>query len=281
MEQYLKLGAVAYCPDVVTIWEGFKHWFEQNGLPFDVILYSNYESQVLGHFAGHIDIAWNSPLAWVQSDRLARQRGLRAEAIAMRDTDQDLTSVIVVRNESGIHRMDDLKGKVVGVGAQDSPQATLIPLNHLANTGLTPESDFQVLPFDRLVGKHGDHIGGERDAAVSLIQKQTDAVCMIDSNYALFQQEGTLPVGETRILSRTEPYDHCCFTVLDNAPRQLVEQFLGLILGMSYDDAEIRPLFKLENLRAWRPGRTEGFAQLNAAVDRFGYLNVFLEKIAP
>ena len=29
---------------------------------FDYVLYSNYERQVAGHFAGHYDVAWNSPL---------------------------------------------------------------------------------------------------------------------------------------------------------------------------------------------------------------------------
>ena len=70
----LMLGAVAYDPKVVTIWEGFKEYFIRHGLPFDYVLYSNYERQVEANLAGHIDIAWNSPLAWVQEERLARAR---------------------------------------------------------------------------------------------------------------------------------------------------------------------------------------------------------------
>ncbi|MDE0939082.1 MAG: PhnD/SsuA/transferrin family substrate-binding protein [Pirellulales bacterium] len=279
MKKRLMLGAVAYCPNVVTIWEGFKVWFAKNDLDFDMILYSNYEALVEGQFAGHVDIAWNSPLAWVQVERVARQRGMRAEAIAMRDTDQDLTSVIVVREDSGIHSLEDLKGKTVGVGAKDSPQATLIPLNHLAGAGLQSNQDFKVLPFDRLVGKHGDHIGGERDAATALMQGEADAACMIDGNYQLFEQEGTIPLGKTRVLARTDPYDHCCFTVLEDAPKETVNRFVELLLSMSYDDPEVRPLFDLENLKAWRRGRTEGFAQLNEAVDRFDYLGDFLDQM--
>lgn len=279
MKKHLMLGAVAYCPNVVTIWEGFKTWFAKKDLDFDVILYSNYEAQVAGHFAGHVDVAWNSPLAWVQADRVARRRGMHAEAVAMRDTDQDLTSVIVVREESDFCALEDLKGKTVGVGAEDSPQATLIPLNHLAAAGLQRDQDFKVLPFDRLVGKHGDHIGGERDAAAALMQGNADAACMIDGNYQLFEQEGTFSPGKTRILARTEPYDHCCFTVLEDAPKETVDRFVELLLSMSYDDPEVRPLFNLENLKAWRTGRTVGFAQLNEAVDRFDYLGDFLERM--
>ena len=280
MSNTLMLGAVAYDPKVVTIWEGFRAWFAERGLDFDFILYSNYEAQVAGHFAGHYDVAWNSPLAWIQAERVAAQRGLTASAIAMRDTDQDLTSVIVVRGGCSIESVEDLRGKTIGVGAGDSPQATLIPLNYLASLGLEPEKDFKVRYFDVLVGKHGDHIGGERDAARALMAGEVDAACMIDGNHLLFSQEGTLPAGQTRILAQTEPYDHCCFTVLDDAPKALIDQFVTLLMGMSFDDPEVRPLLELEGLKEWRDGRVSGFAQLNEACDRFGYLDGFLSEMA-
>ncbi len=70
----LVLGAVAYAPKVVTIWEGFKAYFIRQGLPFDYVLYSNYEAQVEALMDGQCDIAWNSPLAWVRAERLARDR---------------------------------------------------------------------------------------------------------------------------------------------------------------------------------------------------------------
>ena len=63
------LGAVAYDAKVVPIWEGFKAHFESHGLPFDFVLYSNYERQVAAHHRGDIDVAWNSPLAWVRTRR--------------------------------------------------------------------------------------------------------------------------------------------------------------------------------------------------------------------
>ena len=84
------LGAVAYDPKVVTIWEGFKAWFASRDFSFDYVLYSNYERQVEAHFAGEFDVAWNSPLAWIEAERLAAARGRVAHAIAMRDTDRDL-----------------------------------------------------------------------------------------------------------------------------------------------------------------------------------------------
>ena len=37
------LGAVAYDQKVVAIWDGFQQYFRTRGLPFDYVLFSNYE----------------------------------------------------------------------------------------------------------------------------------------------------------------------------------------------------------------------------------------------
>ena len=267
----LLLGAVAYDPKVVTIWEGFKSFFAAQGIPFDYTLYSNYEHQVEAHFAGQIDVAWNSPLAWVRAERLARARGLNAGAVAMRDSDQDLTSIVLVRTDAAIHSIADLRGKVVAVGAIDSPQATLIPLSHVRAGGLHPGTDFEVAYHDVLGGKHGDHIGGERDAVRALVAGKADDACIIDANHLLFIREGTLAPGATRILTQTAPYDHCNFTVLSSANPERIAAFREALLGMSYEDANVRALMDMEGLKAWRPGRTEGYRALDAAVDEMKF----------
>lgn len=280
MSETLLLGAVAYDPKVVTIWDGFQKWFAQHNFDFDYILYSNYERQVEGHFAGHFHVAWNSPLAWLQTERIAVQTGRTVKAIAMRDTDCDLTSIIAVRNDSPIRSIEDLRGKTVAVGSSDSPQATLIPLLHLAEAGLEPEKDFAVRLFDVLVGKHGDHIGGERHAAKALIEGTVDAACMIDGNHLLFSREGTLPSNSTRILAQTDEYDHCNFSVLDDAPEAAVAQFYTLLMSMSYDDPQVRSLLDLEGLKQWRPGRTEKYALLARAANRFKTIDAFVASVS-
>ncbi|HKX32706.1 MAG TPA: phosphate/phosphite/phosphonate ABC transporter substrate-binding protein [Blastocatellia bacterium] len=270
-DNLLLLGAVAYDPKVVTIWDGFKEWFQKHGLGFDYLLYSNYERQVEAHLAGHFHVAWNSPLAWVRAERMARAQGKRAEAIVMRDTDQDLTSVIVVRQNSPIQSIADLKGRKIGSGALDSPQATLLPLSHLRAHGVAPDADYDVVLHDLLGGKHGDHIGGEREAARALMAGTVDAACMIDSNHLLFINEGTLPAGATRVLAQTAPYDHCNFTVLNDVPPGPVARFRELLLGMSYEDATVRPLLDLEGLKKWKPGRISGYRALEQAVEEMAF----------
>jgi ABC-type phosphate/phosphonate transport system substrate-binding protein len=267
----LLMGAVAYDPKVVTIWEGFRRHFADRGIDFDFILYSHYERQAEDLVAGRIAAAWNSPLAWIRARRLADAAGISLQALVMRDTDRDLRSVVVTRAGSGIESIDQLAGRTVATGAVDSPQANLLPLSMLRKHGLVAGENLTVRRFDVGVGLHGDHIGGERDAARALIAGAVDAACMIDANHLLFAREGVLPTGSTTIIGETDPYDHCNMTVGPSADDSLVSRFRELLLAMSYDDASLRPLLDLEGLKLWCPGRTSGYEALDRAVDETGF----------
>jgi phosphonate transport system substrate-binding protein len=267
----LLLGAVAYDPKVVTIWDGFRAWLRGQGLEFDYVLYSNYERQAVDLVAGRVDLAWNSPLAWVRARRMALAAGISLVPVTMRDTDCDLRSLVLVRQDCPVADLAGLRGRVVATGAVDSPQATLLPLLALRDAGLVPGTDVAVRRFDVGVGLHGDHVGGERDAARALIAGTADAACMIDSNLLLFAREGILPPGSTRVAGQTALYDHCTMTAGPSATPALVGELRGLLLGMSYGDPRLRPLLDLEGLKQWRAPRLSGYAQLERAVDAAGF----------
>jgi len=264
----IRVGAVAYDPKVVTIWEGFKSYFEARNCNLDYVLYSNYDAQVDALLNDEIDVAWNSPLAWI--DASLRSKG-DCQALLMRDSDRDLTSKILVRKQSGIKDVTGLRHKTIAVGAVDSPQATLIPLSYLAEIGLNPEKDCRILPHNVMLGKHGDHVGGERDAARALMSGAADAACILDANYTLFINEGTLDPGTTEILATTPPYDHCNFTAKLSLPKSTANSFTQLLLEMSFQDSAVRPYMEMEGLRKWLPGRTTGYVQLERAVERTGF----------
>ena len=264
----LRVGAVAYDPKVVTIWEGFKSYFELRGAPIDYTLYSNYDAQVEANLSGEIDVAWNSPLAWIKSQLLSHGA---CRAIAMRDTDRDLTTKILTRKNSDIANLSDLRGRTIAVGASDSPQATLIPLSMLADAGVVPGQDCRVIYHEVMVGKHGDHVGGERDAARALATGNADAACVLDANYTVFINEGTLDPGTTLVVASTSPFDHCNFTVRSELGEERFKPFVGVLLDMSFQEPEVRTLMELEGLRRWLPARTSGYTQLERAVERFKF----------
>jgi phosphonate transport system substrate-binding protein len=264
MGKPILVGAVVYDPKVVLIWEIIADFFRRQGCPMDTVFYNNYELQVESLLQGHFDIAWNSPLAWVDTVRRS-QGGCRA--IAMRDTDQDRVSHLVVKTSSGIHTVEDLRGRRVGLGAWDSPQATLIPLRELAEAGLEEGRDFQATRFDVLVGKHGDHVGGERDAVQALASGDVDAAAVLDLNWEAWVADGSVDASSLRVLHTTPRFDHCVFTVLKDFSAEREKAWLDVLFRMDYQDPDHREMMDLEGLKEWRAGRTTGFGPLNAAVE--------------
>jgi ABC-type phosphate/phosphonate transport system substrate-binding protein len=263
MAARVKVGAVMYDPKVSVIWEIIRDFFDTQGAPIDVAFFSTYALQNDALIASAIDIAWNSPLAWLDAQR--RTDGA-CRAVAMRDTDRDRTSHLVARKDGPVHSIDELLGRRLAVGAADSPQATLIPLGVLRDGGLEPHRNVNIIRHDVLVGKHGDHVGGELDAFKCLARGDAQASAMLDLNWASWTQDGTIDPSAYRIVATTARFDHCVFTARPGLSESAERRWLDALFTMRYDDPSHREMMDLEGLKAWLPGRTSGFQALTNAV---------------
>ena len=132
-DETILLGAVAYDPKVVTIWEGIRGHFQEQGVRMDFALFSNYERQVEELLKGHIDVAWNTPLAHVRVRQRTRGESL---SLGMRDSDRDFRAKVLSRRATGIKSLKGLEGKTLAVGSADSTQARILPLYFLAKVGV-------------------------------------------------------------------------------------------------------------------------------------------------
>ena len=151
----------------------------------------------------------------------------------MRDTDRDRISYVVARRSGPVKTLADLKGRTIATGAIDSPQATLIPLCLLRRGGLSPGVDVTVRRFDVLVGKHGDHVGGERDALACLTQGGAAACAMLDLNWEGWIKDGTIDANEFSIVGETDRFDHCVFTVCQALDSSAEKAWLDALFAMS------------------------------------------------
>ena len=263
MTRPLRVGAVMYDPKVSVIWEIIRDFFDTQHAPIDCAFYSTYEAQVGALLDRTIDIARNSPLAWVDAQR--RSAG-DCRAIAMRDTDRDRTTYFVARRDGPVRSLADLKNRTIALGASDSPQATLIPLGRLRREALRPGSDVTVRRFDVLVGMHGDHVGGEREAFECLTRGDADACAMLDLNWEGWTADGTVDAGAFAVFATTDRFDHCVFTVRREVDAAAERQWLDALFAMEYSNPAHREMMDLEGLKAWLPGRTSGFGPLTEAV---------------
>jgi phosphonate transport system substrate-binding protein len=254
-----RVGAVAYHPRVVTIWEDFRRWFGGQGFQLDYVLYSTYEAQIEALLSGEIDVAWNTNLAYVQLRE--RVRGA-CSALAMRDTDRDWTSHVVVLSGSG-SGLRALSGKRVGFGDSDSPQAWILPAFALRREGLDPETDLQAVRLDRDLGKHGDTGAAELVQLERLRAGELDASVL--SNWTLKGLRDEGGTADLEIAWTSPPFHHCNFTALDSGTGDH-EAFRTLLLSMDATDPALREAMRLENVNRWVDGDESGYADLIEAV---------------
>ena len=263
----IKIGAVIYDPKVTVIWGIIANFFEENGVPVECLFYKDYKTQVDALLKSEIDIAWNSPLAWVDSVIRSNNKCIKS---AMRDTDQDRKSVFLVQAKSNITTLKDLKHKKIGLGAIDSPQARLIPLNFLAHHGLN-KGDFEEVVFNIGYGLHGDHVGGELDALKALKNGDVDASVCLDLNYEAWKNEGTIDETQIVCIDQTPLFDHCIFTVREDFSLERLKVWEETLFKMDYNNPAHKEMMDMEGLKQWVQGRTSGFEQLHEAVERLHF----------
>lgn len=266
MSDTILIGAVAYDPKVVTIWEQIREHFKAQGAPMDFALFSNYERQVEALLAGHVDIAWNTPLAHV---RVQKRTGGTSLSLGMRDSDQDFRSRLVVRKDAGIATVKDLEGKTLAVGSRDSTQARILPLHFLAQAGVELQR-VEHLRFDTDLGKHGDTGTSELDVLAAVQEGRAQAGVIGDLIWVLEQAAGRIDTTRVESLWSTPPFDHCMFDALPSLPHDKVERFTKALFAMQWDNPEHRVILELEGLKQWMPPREQGYDSLRAALDAQG-----------
>jgi ABC-type phosphate/phosphonate transport system substrate-binding protein len=265
----LRLGAVAYHPRIVTIWERFRTYFADAGLPTDYILFSNYERLVDAVLDGTVEIGWNTNTAYVALDHRA---GGGTRILGMRDVDRDWATVLVMRKGQQLGNVAALTGRVLALGSRDSGHAAILPLYYLAGEGLDVAST-RLSRFDTDVGKHGDTGDSELHVVRAVAEGQADAGALSAAYFSAFRADSVPAVADLEVVWRSPDYYHCNFTILDSLDRELGERWSRALLAMDYDDPSLRPAMDLEGVRRWYSGDGEGYASLRTAMQEQALLS--------
>lgn len=253
------LGAVAYDPKVVGIWDIIRDYSNEYGCKLDYVLFSNYERQVDSLLKGHIDIAWNTNVAWI---RTLYATDNKAKAIAMRDTDLHWSTKFVVKKDSKIKNLEDLKGKKLGVGSADSSQANIMAIYYLNKNGLKiKESDINnseidnesvnIIRYNSDLGKHGDTGRSEWDVLEGLKNGSLDAGTIGSNTWIRILEEGLYPDGELISFYTSPDFCHCNFTVMPNTDAEISNNFVNMLMSQKKENPIIKKMMAMEGLNEW------------------------------
>jgi ABC-type phosphate/phosphonate transport system substrate-binding protein len=278
MSETIWVGAVAYTPKVVTIWEGMRQYFHDEAhLPVEIVLFQSYEAQVLallaqpGDVVPRIDIAWNTNLAYLQADEWSRHA---CRAIAMRDTDLNWMTKIVAVAGGPISTIADLKDRTLALGSRDSGHAAILPVYFLEQQGMREGRDYRTLRFDSDVGKHGDTGTSEVEVVRAVLDGRADAGAIGSPFWNTVRAEHLVPEGSLREIWASPPYNHCMFTARPDLDVEREHRFADALSAMSYDNPNHRPILEAEGLKRWLSPHLDGYGALREAAAQQGFFNI-------
>lgn len=260
----LLIGATAADPaNVVVIWNAIRRWFNEHGLPMDYALYSTYDALCAALLDGAVDIAWNAPMAHAQA--LLVSNGA-CRTLAMRDSDENVASVIIARTSSGITEVDDLRGRVVAVGVPTSAELRLIPAQQLRARGFDLERDCQHADIEPRPASNGVRWIDDFLIFDAVKDGRADAGIMFETWLPHLIRKRGLDPDEITVVWRSEPFCHCAFTARADLPGPVADRFVELLLAMDPADAAVAEMMRLEHLSRWVPAQQEGWSSLMDAI---------------
>ena len=259
--QVTRIGAVAYSPAAVTIFQGLTRYLNKHGLPADYVLYSNYDSLVAALAKGEIDIAWNTPLAHA---KFHVQSQCSSQTLVMRDVDVGIRSVLVARSDAKITSPGDLAGKKLVLGSSQAAEATVLPLHFLKKEGMDL-SQVVLVSLDAEVDSQGNPCASPQHVLQALRSGRGDAGIITADLWERVRSESSAPVS-LRAIWTSPPFSHCVFTAAAKFDKDRALAFTKLMQAMDPADSATRDVMRLEGTKQWLPGSDTGFKDLVEAL---------------
>lgn len=256
-EMQTRIGAVAYSPAAVTIFQGLTGYLNKHGFSSDYVLYSNYDALITALEKDEVDIAWNTPLAHA---KYHVRNHCCSQTLVMRDVDVGVRSIVVVRKDSHIKSLGDLVGKRLILGSEQAAEATVLPLRYLKKEGV----DFgtiKIVSLDTEVDSKGNPCASPQHVLQALHKGRGEAgIITVDLWDHVKEQPSTKEALAQIWIS--PPFSHCVFTASEKFDRNRASRFTQLMQDMQPDQEDTCDVMKLEGTRKWLPGSADGFQDL-------------------
>jgi phosphonate transport system substrate-binding protein len=272
----LKVGAVAYSPDSVTIFRSIRHYFAKNGMPIEFVLYSTYDGLNEALDKKQVDVAWNSPLGHAKYHLKAGD----SQALVMRDVDVSYKVKLVVRKDAGIKTLDDLAGKAMVFGSCDSADSTVLPVYFLRKAGVKFEN-VKLVSLHNEVDEIGCPCHSQHHVLAAVLKGRGQAGIISGELWKKIQKDQPEKAEQLREVWESPGFSHCVFTARKDFSKETAEKFSKLMLAMDGKDPLTAEILKGEHCQKWVPAgkaAQDGYADLLAALRERQPLPVTLLK---
>jgi ABC-type phosphate/phosphonate transport system substrate-binding protein len=242
----------------VTVFENLRRYFAKTDLPVDYVLYSNYDSLVEALKKGHVDVAWNTPLAHAQYHLSC---GGKSQTLVMRDVDCQFRCKLLVRKESGVKSPAGLEGKKLALGSREAAEAVVLPLHYLKAEGVKLDK-VKVLNLDEELDLRGNPCSSPLHVLKALRAGRADAGFVGERLWDELVARKAPEVEGLAAVWTSPSFSHCVFTAAKDFDKAKAARFTELMLAMDGKDECTAEILRLEGARKWVAGSPDGFETL-------------------
>ncbi len=239
--EVLRIGRIPYLEPrkMVGDHQKFLEYFknELGVKEVKLILTPNYDELNKFLKEGKIDIAWHGTLNYPKA-RLANSG--KVIAMPVRFKKKSYSGIILVRTDSNINKLTDLKGKSFAFVDKKSASGYFFPKMMFLEAGINPDTDFTRIDY---LKKHDNII-------YNILYKKVDAGTVYDDAREILKTDAER--AQLKILCKTADILNEPLLVRNGLPDELVKKITAAFLKLKKDDPKTAPI--LEHL-----GNVESF----------------------
>lgn len=168
-----------------------------------------------------IDIGWFSPFAYVKAKEKSNIIPLVTPVVNGKDS---YLGYIIARKNSGIHRVNDLKGKAFGYVDKNSASGYLFAKNIMAENNLFDEDLSKTI----FLGSHDKVIQ-------AVLSGEVEAGSTYSEAFDLAVKQG-LPMDQLEIIIKTDPIPKDVIAARENMPKDLWESLKNTLVNFHNED---------------------------------------------
>ncbi len=211
----------------------------------------NYEEFEKKLYGGQFDFALPNPYQTV----LAQRRGYRV--VAKMADDREFRGLILVRRDSEIRSVHDLKGQAVAYPAATALAATLLPQQYLQAQGLDVQHDISNV-----------YVGSQESAILNVLRGHVAAAGTWTVPWRAFQVEQPAQAAQLEVRWQTAPLVNNSWVARADLPPELVQRFVQQLSGL-HQREEGRQLLARVPVSAFEPASDASYRPVQAFLDQF------------
>jgi phosphonate transport system substrate-binding protein len=188
----------------------------------------NYEEFDKKLYAGYYDLAMPNPYQTVR----AFKYGYRV--FAKMGDDEEFRGIILVRKDSGIRELKDLRGKVVAYPAQTALAATMLPQYYLHTHGVNVNSDIE-----------SHYVGSQESSILNVLRGHAAAAATWPLPWKAFAIEHPEMANQLEVRWQTAPLLNNSWVARSDVPQSVVDQFKTQLLSLHETTEGSRMLARL------------------------------------